>query len=73
MNSLRKGNLYSKYNKEPVFYCKRCLSLNIRNVPVLEDSCYCDKCGSTSIIESSLEDWESVYMSRFGHSFLEEY
>ena len=38
-----------EYNEEPVFYCKRCLSLRIMNIPKVEDSDFCDTCNGTDI------------------------
>jgi len=26
-----------EYDKEPVYYCKRCLSLNIRQIPMVDN------------------------------------
>lgn len=59
------------YNTIPVFYCKQCLSLKIRDIPILEDSDYCDDCGSTNIEKCSIEEWEALYKSRYGHRFLD--
>lgn len=61
------------YNDEPVLYCKHCLSLKIRNIPIMEDSDYCDDCGSTDIEKASIEEWEILYNNKYGHKFLEEY
>ena len=61
------------YNQEPVFFCKNCLSLKIRNGVGLEDSDYCDECGSTEIGQASIEDWQEMYKSKYGHYFLESY
>lgn len=63
----------NKYNDEPVFYCKHCLSLDIRHISRIEDSEYCDKCGSTDIGECSIEAWEQAYKNKYGHSYLESY
>jgi len=60
----------NEYNKEPVFYCKNCLSLKIRNVERVEDSEYCDDCGSTDIGTTSIEEWDAMYVSRYGHHFI---
>lgn len=73
MDNLNIENQHSDYNKVPVFYCKKCLSLKIRNIPSMEDSDYCDECGSTDIAESSIEDWEELYKSKHGHKYLDEY
>jgi hypothetical protein len=62
----------TEYNQIPVFYCKSCLSLKIRNIDSVEDSDYCDDCGSTEIGECSIEEWETMYQERYGHKYLEE-
>ena len=61
------------YNKEPVFYCKSCLSLKIRFIQSMQDSDYCDECGSTDIGQSSIEEWEKKYIEMYGQPYLEEY
>ena len=73
MSNSSTENLPNDYNKEPVLYCKHCLSLNIRNVPMIEDSDYCDDCGATDIGKCSIEEWESLYVERYGHKYLEDY
>jgi hypothetical protein len=62
-----------KYNDEPVFYCKNCLSLRIRFIPVMQDSDYCDECGCTDIKEAKVEDWEKLYIEKYGHKYIEKY
>jgi hypothetical protein len=61
-----------EYNKEPVYYCKHCLSLNIRGVSEM-DLDYCDDCGSTEIDNCLIEDWNNKYRERFGHNYLDKY
>lgn len=73
MSDLNRKNLPDDYNKQPVLYCKHCLSLKIRNIPSIDDSDYCDECGSTNIQECSIEEWENLYKNRYGHKYLEEY
>ena len=51
---------HNDYNDEPVFYCKHCLSLKIRDAG-LPDLLYCDDCGSSDILSSNIEDWEELY------------
>lgn len=58
------------YNAEPVFYCKRCLSLRIMGVPLMSDCDYCDNCGSTDIAQCSIEEWENLYEEHYGFKFL---
>lgn len=71
--STDKGKSHNDYNSEPVFYCKHCLSLNVRHVLDTKDSEYCDNCGSTNIVECSIEEWENLYRNKFGHNYLDEY
>ena len=40
-----------EYNSLPVFYCKECLSLNIKTVAGTE---FCDDCSSTDIGQCSI-------------------
>lgn len=51
------------YNNQPVLYCKRCLSLNIRE---LNNDDYCDQCGCTEILEGSIEQWEELNNKKYG-------
>jgi hypothetical protein len=39
----------------------------------IEDSDYCDECGSTEIEQASIEDWQEMYKNKYGHYFLESY
>lgn len=71
MDNLEK--LHKGYDEVPVLYCKNCLSLNIRDVAGINDSDYCDKCGSTDIGETFIDDWELMYKERYGHYYLENY
>lgn len=65
--------IQSEYNSVPVLYCKHCLSLRVMNVPMLEDSDYCDECGSTNIEECHIDDWSRFYKNRFGYNYLDSY
>lgn len=51
------------YNDEPVFYCKHCLSLNIK---IMEDTDYCDDCGNTETLETHIDVWSLLYENRYG-------
>ena len=55
------------YNNEPVYYCTQCLSLRIRS---LEDMEYCDKCGSTNIEQTHIEEWEQMYEKKYNSKYL---
>lgn len=58
-----------EYNSLPVFYCKECLSLNIKTVA---DTEFCDDCSSTDIGQCSISEWEELYKQRFGHKYIEK-
>lgn len=62
-----------EYNAEPVFYCRRCLSLKVRDVKHLDNSEYCDECGSTDVEQTSIENWDAMYVKKYGHHYLEKY
>lgn len=59
-----------EYEDDPVYYCKRCLSLKIRQMPILENQDYCDECGSTEIETTQIETWCKMYKEKYGHDFV---
>lgn len=56
-------NKTSEYNKEDVFYCKRCLSLDIRSMCDMD---YCEDCGSTDIVTGDIFVWEKLCLKKYG-------
>lgn len=62
-----KNSQNNLYNEEPVFYCKKCLSLNIKNIDNMD---FCDECGSVEIEQSNIFDWEKEYDNKYGNKFL---
>ena len=58
--------------EEPVYYCKRCLSLNIRQMPMANDQSYCEDCGTVDVAVSSFEDWDEMYVEKYGRHYLEK-
>lgn len=64
-------NKHSIYNEDPVFYCKNCLSLKIRDAG-LPDLLFCDDCSSADIQSTSIEDWEKLYKDKYGFKFLDK-
>lgn len=56
------------YNKIPVFFCKRCLSLRIVSLNSSVD--YCDTCGSVDIGQASIEAWENKYKEKYNKSYI---
>lgn len=59
-----------EYNKEPVFYCKHCLSLKVLSVYNMEDLDYCDECGATDIGKTTIEEWQKLYKNKYGVDYL---
>ena len=57
-----------KEDTDPVWYCRRCLSLCIK----LEDGQdYCGDCGSTDIGElPDIYEWEKIYIRRNGSPYV---
>lgn len=73
MGSLNINHQSNDYDQIPVLYCKHCLSLKIRNIPVVEDSDYCDDCGSTDTGKCLIQEWETLYKNKYGHKYLDSY
>lgn len=55
------------YNNEPVYYCSECLSLKIRDI---DGTDYCDKCGSTNISQTHIQEWEQMYNKKYNGNYL---
>lgn len=55
------------YNEEPVHYCKKCLSLNVKKIDNID---FCDECGSVEIEQLNIFDWEKEYVDKYGNKFL---
>ena len=60
---IEERKLREEFNKEPVYYCKHCLSLRILNAAGQD---FCDYCGSDDIGTASIEEWEDMCIKRFG-------
>lgn len=56
-----------QYNKEPVVFCKHCLSLKVRISGNLD---YCDDCGCTELGETDIHHWEELYEQKYGIKYL---
>lgn len=55
------------YNKEPVWYCRECLSLTIMNSGGQD---YCRDCGSTDITWAPIDRWEKLYRMKYGYRLM---
>lgn len=56
----------SEYNEEPVFYCKRCLSLAVKTLGGYD---YCADCGCTEIATTDIDTWLEMYKQKYGKEF----
>jgi len=59
-----------EYNEDPVYYCKRCLSLNIREIPLVENQDYCEDCGAVDIGTTDIDEWNRMYKEKYGHEYI---
>lgn len=71
MNVLSKDSIESKYNDEPVYYCKHCLSLYITCLDAFNpnEGSYCEDCSRTDIGEASIFEWREMYKNKYGKYF----
>ena len=49
------------------------VACHLRYIKSIQDSDYCDECGSTDIGQCSIEEWEKKYIEMYGHPYLEEF
>lgn len=54
------------YNSEPVFYCEHCLSLLVMCDAPID---YCANCSSTEIASCTMEEYDEMYLKRFGTKY----
>ena len=59
-----------QYNEEPVYYCKRCLSLNIKEMPFMPGQDYCEDCGTVEVGTIGIDEWNKMYEKRYGHKYI---
>ena len=60
------------YDDDPVYYCKRCLSLNIKDMPFNKNQGYCADCTTTDIGTATIEEWKELYRKKYGHDYVEK-
>lgn len=57
-----------KEDNDPVFYCRRCLSLGIESEYGQD---YCKDCGSTDVgVLPTIYDWEELYIQKYGEPYV---
>ena len=59
------------YDSDPVTYCSRCYSLNIKHDDAIDLDC-CGECGCTDFKTSNVYDWEKLFNQRYGHKYIEK-
>lgn len=62
---------YSKfeYEKEPVFYCNSCLSLNVKELHDVKLD-ICGECGNTDIEITDMDEWTKMFIGEYGKAFM---
>lgn len=58
------------YNDDPVTYCSRCYSLNIKQDDAVGFD-FCGECGCTDFSTTDVFTWEKLFKNRYGHDFVE--
>ena len=68
------------YNNVPVFYCKTCLSIHLKEVtfegkknPITGEDHkvrYCVPCGNTETASTHITEWEDFYEEKYGEKFI---
>ncbi len=61
-----------EYDSEPVYFCKRCLSLNIQKLPAMPKQYYCAECGNVELESADIETWKNLYKARYGKDYVKK-
>lgn len=56
--------------EEPITYCARCYSIKIKYEDSVGVDC-CGDCGCTDFRTIGFDEWENMYVRRYGHKYLE--
>jgi hypothetical protein len=59
----------SSYDSEPVYFCRNCLSLNIKELADIKLD-MCGECGNLEIEESTFKEWNELYIKEKGEKYL---
>lgn len=63
-------NYKSTYNSEPMWFCRECLApATVYNET--EGIYECAHCGGTTHLKATLPDWENIFYSKYGRSYME--
>lgn len=58
------------YNDIPVFYCKKCLSLAIKDDD--DGMACCNDCGDIRIGRTTIDAWEKQYIYMYGEPYIKK-
>lgn len=67
LDNIEEKSSKEEYNKIPVTYCKKCLSLKI--MILNDDVDYCDDCGCTDLATTDIESWKEMCEKKYGKTF----
>lgn len=56
-------------DEDKVLYCPSCLSLKILGIEGT-DICYCAECGCADIKEIDFDEWDKLYLKKYGKKYL---
>ena len=66
MKPLKESQLNNPNNNEPVYYCKKCLSLHIQIIGQPEDdNSVCVKCNRTDIGITDIFTWREMWKEKY--------
>lgn len=40
-------------------------------MPMVENQCYCADCGTVEVVEATFDEWDELYVEKYGHHYLE--
>lgn len=61
--------IISVYDEEPVTYCSKCYSLDIKYEESISSD-ICMDCGCTETLSTDIYSWEDLYKARYGCKFV---
>ena len=66
---MSKQEKIKEYESDPVTFCARCYSLKYKYEESIGMEC-CMECGCTDCKTTSFEEWNKLYIGRYGHEYL---
>lgn len=67
MRELRESQVANPYNNEPVYYCKKCLSLAVQVIGNWEEEdSVCSICNRTDVGQTDIFTWREMWKEKYG-------